>query len=101
MQYKVNFLELAKQDRLNIQNYLRRFYPNTPKKFITHLKQSIENLKTMPFMYAQYEWNRNYRKIVVDKYLVFYKVDEGSKTINIYRILPGSWDLSKYFENGN
>jgi plasmid stabilization system protein ParE len=101
MHYKIKFLELAKQDRINIQKYLKKFYPNTPKKFIIHLKEGIENLKSMPFMYASYEWNKNYRRIVVDKYLVFYKVDEISKIVNVYRILPGSWDLSKYFENDN
>jgi plasmid stabilization system protein ParE len=99
MQYKINYLELAKQDKIDIKNYLKKFYPSTPQKFIIHLRQSMNNLKTMPFMYASYEWNKDYRRIVVDKYLVFYKVDEDLKIVNIYRILPGSWDLSRYFEN--
>jgi plasmid stabilization system protein ParE len=99
MQYEINFLTLARQDRIDIQNYLKKFYPNTPKKFIAHLKKSINNLKEAPYMYSLYEWNKNYRRIVVDKYLVFYKIDEKSKVVNVYRILPGSWDLSRYFEN--
>jgi plasmid stabilization system protein ParE len=47
-------------------------------------------------MYPIYEWNENYRKVVVDKYLVFYKIEEEMKFVEVYRILPGSWDLAKY-----
>jgi len=36
------------------------------------------------------------RKIVISKYLVFYKVNDKKKTIEIYRILPGSWDIARY-----
>jgi addiction module RelE/StbE family toxin len=99
MQYKVKFLEIAKQDKNQIKHYLQKFYPGTPKRFIEKLKECINNIKEMPYMYPVYEYFQDYRKIVVGNYLVFYTINEEKKIIEIQRILPGVWDLSRYFEN--
>ncbi|GHU59893.1 hypothetical protein FACS189444_6070 [Spirochaetia bacterium] len=99
MPYKVQFLEIAKQDKNQIKNYLQRFYPGTPKKFIEKLKECIHNIKTMPYMYPVYEHDPDYRKIVIRNYLAFYTINEEKKILEIHRILPGTWDLSRYFEN--
>jgi plasmid stabilization system protein ParE len=97
MRYKVQFLEIAKQDKNQIKNYLQKFYPSTPRRFIEGLKECINNIKTMPYMYPVYD--SDYRKIVIGNYLVFYTINEDKKIIEIHRILPGAWDLSRYFEN--
>jgi mRNA-degrading endonuclease RelE of RelBE toxin-antitoxin system len=75
MKYKVKFLEIAKADK--------------------------ENIKEMPYMYPEYKYYPNYRRIVIGNYLIFYKINDEEKTVEIHRILPGMWDLARYFENIN
>jgi plasmid stabilization system protein ParE len=99
MHYTVKFLEIAKQDKNQIKNYLQKFYPSTPKKFVGKLKECIKNIKETPHMYPVYEFDSDYRKIVLGNYLVFYTIHEDKKLIEIHHILPGTWDLSRYFEN--
>jgi len=90
------FLDLAFDDKRKIKTYLKQFYPSTPKKFVAALKDRISALKDNPYMYPVYVHNPAYRKIVVSNYLVFYKVNDEKKIIEIHRILPGSWDIVRY-----
>jgi plasmid stabilization system protein ParE len=96
MPYTVVFLSLARDDKVKIKSYLKQFYPSTPKKFITALKDRISALRDSPYMCPIYTHNPAYRKMVVAKYLVFYKVNDERKTIEIHRILPGSWDIARH-----
>jgi plasmid stabilization system protein ParE len=93
MSYKAVFLPL--EDKRNIKTYLGRFYPSTPKKFIAALKAKIAAVKEMHVMYPVYADNPAYWKITVSNYLMFYKINEAQKTVEIHRILPGSWDLAR------
>jgi addiction module RelE/StbE family toxin len=99
MKYEIRFLEIAKEDKETIKKYLSQFYPGTPKGFTNELKNCIRNLKDMPYMYQDFEYNKEYRRAVIGNYLVFYKIDDDEKIVKIYRILPGMWDLARYFEN--
>ncbi|MDR1099836.1 MAG: type II toxin-antitoxin system RelE/ParE family toxin [Treponema sp.] len=101
MKYKLKFLESAKDDKEEIKKYLNRYYPGTVKNFIKKLKNCIENIEETPYMYPKYEYYPNYRKAVVGNYLVFYKANEENKTVEIQRILPGMWNLARYFESNN
>jgi len=38
----------------------------------------------------------DYRRMVVDNYIVLYKISEQAKEIEIFRILRASWDIPKY-----
>lgn len=89
MDYKVDYLSVAEQDIDDIGAYLSQFYASTFKKFMRSLKKSISHLKTSPYLGVPY---RDYRKLVVGVYLVFYKVDEEQKTVRIYRVLHGARD---------
>ena len=93
MKYKVRFSPFAYEDKKEIKTYLSKFYPGTPRRFTALLKQSIANLKENPYMFPEYQGNTAYRRMPVGNYIVFYKVDEEEKQIDIYRILRASWDL--------
>ena len=47
-------------------------------------------------MYPLYSENPDYRRMVVDNYIVLYQIIEDVKRIEISRILRASWDLPKY-----
>jgi plasmid stabilization system protein ParE len=98
MSYTVVLKDNALADKRSIRAYLKQFYPGTPGKFLSSLKKQLRALADMPYMYPVWEDNPVYRKMLVQKnYLVFYKVKDEEKTIEIHRILPGSWDLARHF----
>jgi toxin ParE1/3/4 len=96
LKYTVRFSPFAKEDKKNITTYLSKFYPETPNRFITSLEEHIENLKDNPFIYPEYIENTEYRRMLVNNYIVFYKINDAKKQIDIYRILRATWDLPKY-----
>ena len=109
MKYSVRFSPFAKEDKEEIKTYLSRFYPETPRRFTALLKKHIANLKDNPYVNPEYPepsaeakgrgsppGNPNYRRMLVGNYIVFYKINDAEKQIDIYRILSASWDLPKY-----
>jgi len=96
MKYKLEYIELALEDVEGIRDHLSQFYPSTPEKFLKALKKGIESLSDNPFLYAEYEENTAYRKMVVLDYLVFYKVFEQEGIVEINRVLNGMRDIKAY-----
>jgi len=84
MSFKIVYLPIAEQDLGNIADYLSNFYSSTFKSFIVMLEKSIANLQAMPYIGVKY---RNYHKLIVSEYLIFYQVDENENIVKIYRIL--------------
>jgi addiction module RelE/StbE family toxin len=96
LKYTVRFSPFAKEDKKEIKTYLSKFYPETPRRFTASLKEHIANLKDNPYIYPEYPENTDYRRMFVGNYIVFYKVNDAEKQIDIYRILRASWALPKY-----
>ena len=96
MNYTLIFLPEADKDYDDIQLYLEQYYENTAVNFFKQLKKRIESLKTNPNIAPSYDKRPSYRKLIVEKYIVFYKVDEEKKRIEIHRILHGSRDIRRY-----
>ena len=98
MSYKAVFLPEAKTDSEEIQQYLSLYHESTVRNFFTLLKKRINSLKSNPFIAPLYLERPSYRRLVVEDYLVFYKVDKDKKLIEIHRILHGSKDISRYIQ---
>jgi plasmid stabilization system protein ParE len=96
MRYIVRFLPLAKEDKKQIRNYLRQFYPGTPIRFSADLKKNIAAIKDNPYMWPEYPEYPVYRRMFCGNYLVFYKVNDDDKIVEIHRILRASWDIPKH-----
>ena len=94
MAYEVRLLDLAERDIDEICQYLSKFYPGTPCKFLDALEKNFNYLSLNPKMYPKYVHNNEYRKMVTDNYLVFYKTDEENNQINVYRILHEKRNIS-------
>jgi addiction module toxin, RelE/StbE family len=93
MEYRLRYLPLAKQDIDEIEQYLSRFYPSTVGRFFEELQHSMRLLQDSPDMGENY---RQYRRLVVQKYLVFYKVNHEECLVDIYRILRGTVDIERH-----
>ena len=96
MKYKIVYLEPSMGDVEDIRDYLFQFYPNTPKKFLSALKRGIEYLRDNPYIYEEYADNTAYRKMAVLDYLVFYKVFEQDKVVEIHRVLHGARNIKSH-----
>ena len=98
MAYDVKLLSLAERDIDEICEYLSQFYPGTPDRFLDALDESFNNVSLNPKMYPKYEYNNEYRRIICDDCLIFYKIDEGNNLVQVFRILHGKRNISTVLE---
>jgi plasmid stabilization system protein ParE len=98
MKYKLTFLLEARADSEEIRQYLAQYYESTVKKFFEKLKKRTTSLKSNPFLDQIYLERPAYRQLAADDYLVFYKVHEHKKYIEIHRILHCSRDIERYIQ---
>jgi addiction module RelE/StbE family toxin len=96
VKYTIRYLELAREDVKQIKAYLSQFYPGTPAKFLRTLKERISALGDMPRMCEVYQDRKAYRRMVVSDYLVFYKIVEEKKQVEIHRVLHGRRDMARH-----
>jgi plasmid stabilization system protein ParE len=92
-------LKLARDDLMEIRQYLSQFGDSPPKKFRTSFEKFCIQVASMPYMYAQYDLNPKYRRAVIEyDYLVFYQVEEKNDRVNIYRVLHGKRDILPFLD---
>ena len=90
---QIEFLEKAKRDLREIEDYLVQFYPSTARKFNDKLEEKLFLLVDFPYMYPEYEEDSYFRKMVFGDYLLFYTVEETNDLIIIGRIIHSSRDI--------
>lgn len=98
MAYKIKYLTLAVQDLNDTARYLSGFYPKTASRVLKEMREKSARPGDNPKMCEIYPLDPAYRKMVVDQYLVFYRVNEDAEIIEIHRVLRGSWNLPQYLE---
>jgi len=79
MKYKVRYLITARNDRETIKAYLNQFSQKAAKRVFEKIKLNMEYVKENPYIYEKYERRPQFRRMVVEDYLVFYKVNEREK----------------------
>ncbi len=92
--YKVKIYPTAKQDLLEIIDYLNTLSREAALRYYDLLAEEIASLSTMPERYPRPKdlalAAKGYRYLVVKNYLVFYVV--SGDTVQIRRILYGRRD---------
>ena len=81
-----------RRDVAEIKVYMSQFYESTFSNFMKKLKRSASLLENMPYIGTMY---KGYHRLIVDDYLVFYKVDDVLKIVEIYRVIHGSKDIQE------
>ena len=87
MKYQVRYSELSLQDIGSIALFNSQFSQKFQKKVIDNLKTKIEALSKNPCKAPDYEYNPRFKKLIVMHYLVFYKVNDSEKIVEIHRVL--------------
>ncbi|MCL2351695.1 MAG: type II toxin-antitoxin system RelE/ParE family toxin [Firmicutes bacterium] len=94
MRCKIEYLSSFYIDVIEAADYLEE-YPNKASRIFEKLDKLILDLAFMPRMYPMYEDYPDFRKIVIEDYMVFYKFDELTNTVVIHRFLCSRMDFGK------
>ena len=91
--YKIEYSKDSKQDLIGIKQYIKynRQEPKIAENLINKIRVEINNLKDNPEIYSIIDEDiikkLEIRKLIVDNYIVFYRVKND--TIEIVRIMYG------------
>ena len=93
--YTVRLLSIAEQDLVDLVSYLAAENSRAAAEVLDHIEARFEALQSHPFV-GRVPHNPKltalgYRVLVIDNYLVFYKV-KGNAVL-VHRILHGARDL--------
>ena len=93
--YTVRLLSIAEQDLTDLVSYLAAENARDASEMLDRIKARLEALQSHPFV-GRVPHNPKltalgYRVLVIDNYLVFYKVK--ANIVLVYRILHGARDL--------
>ena len=93
MNFEVLFLDLAELDLDDIAAYLLQYSPNAATRFFDALEEQMLLLCQYPRMCPVYRWDENYRRAIVDKFSIFYQIDEEAGRILVFRVLHSSRNI--------
>ena len=91
----------AKRDIDEIWEYISKELcaPEAARDLLTKIINTIERLKDFPLsgkkLNLRLPLKREYRRIVIENYLLFYTVEESKKEAYVMRILYGPSDYQK------
>ena len=97
--YKVTYSPQALSDLKEIYSYIAFSLQTvtTAKNQINRIRKEIRSLSTMPERYAALDWkpwsNMGMRKVAVNNFVVFYRVEKEKFTVTVFRILYGGMDI--------
>ena len=93
MPHKIYYLEKAQEDLESILDFIAQDSLERAQNYLQFLQIAISKLATFPKLGVSCKRKyirRDRRILIIEEYLVFYKIDEISLTITIGRILHRS-----------
>lgn len=102
--YKVEYLPIAQNDMVDISRYISRELqnPTAAVRLADKMVTSADRLSFSPYMNPVYmpirPLKNEYRKLLVDNFLMFYYVNEQEKIITIARVIYAKRDYDKILD---
>lgn len=99
--YTLEYLPISKKDMLDIAKYIgvKLSNPTAAERLAEKMVAEAEKLIAMPYKCSVYISPRplkyEYRKLLVNNYIMFYYVNESEKLITIARVLYAKRDFRK------
>lgn len=106
MTYTVTMTKEAEADLRGIYEYIAYVLhsPQNAAGQFSRLEEGIFSLENMPERYRHYDrepWrSREWRRMTIDHYCVFYMVEHERETVSITRILYGGRDMDSALAEG-
>ena len=97
---KVEYISTFFADVTAFAEFLDK-YPRKARRILKKLDRILERLPDLPKLHPIYEDYPEFRKIVIEDYLVFYKIIDGKKLIEVHRLLYGGMDIRKQLGSEN
>ena len=100
MAYSLIVSEKAHRDVDDIVTYIAQKLKNVQAAagFLDDVENSYRRIVDNPYMYALCDdirlSEKGYRKVVIKRYLVLYRVDEEEKTAYVTRVIYGARDYA-------
>lgn len=104
MRYKITVLTSAKNELRRVYSYIANNLsnPTSAVKIYRQAIKEIHSLETMPLRYPLYDaepWHsRGVRYFSVSSYLIFYSVNEETRTVTVHRVIYGGRDIASDLE---
>jgi len=99
--YKLEFLSIAKQDMTEIVRYISQELcnPAAANKLADEMIEAADRLCGFPYINSVLQTikplKHEYRKLLVKIYIMFYWIDENTKTVTMARVLYARRDYQK------
>ncbi len=102
--YKLEYLPVARQDLVEIVGYISKQLcnPAAAASMSAKFMEAGERIAQAPYGYPAYRplraLQKEYRKCLVGNYLMFYWVDEATKTVTVARVIYARRDYASLME---
>lgn len=102
--YKLEYLPVAQRDMVEIVRYISGELQNlaAADRLAMELVNAAESILTFPYALPAYQpirpLKREYRKILVQNFLMLYWVDEAKKLVTIARVVYAKRDVARLLE---
>lgn len=99
--YQLEYLPAARKDMLEIVRYINRDLqnPDAAVRLAADLVNAAERVLEFPYATPAYQpirpLKREYRNILVQKFLMFYWVDEEKKRVTVARVVYAKRDYDR------
>ena len=99
--YKLEYLLVAQRDMVEIVRYIsgKLQKPDAADCLVMELVNVAERVITFPYALPAYQpirlLKREYRKILVQNFLMFYWVDEEKKLVTVARVMYAKRDIGR------
>ena len=99
--YKLEYLPVARQDLIDIIRYISQELknPDAANNLAVKLVEATEKVTAFPYANPSYQpLKHEYRKILVQNYLILYWVDEEKKLVTVARVLYAKRNYRRLLE---
>jgi plasmid stabilization system protein ParE len=98
MKHKVKYLPQANRDLITIADTLTDF-PKKAVRLFREMERKLKALEKSPYSCQVYPANPEYRRMVLEGHILFYKVDDEKREVKIYRVIYAKRDISNLLED--
>ena len=102
--YDLEYLPIARSDMTEIARYISRELqnPDAAERLAEAMIEAVEDARTFPYAAPPYfpirPLKHNYRKLLVQNYLIFYWVDDRARKITVARAIYAKRDYAAMLE---